>query len=126
MSSRLITSISCRVRFVAAHCVLASGFASVAGISFAGEVADTVVTKLGVVKAYTGMVFVRIDKAKTGVPACHTNGAWSFVMSLTTDHDKNMYAALLAARSTGTPITLGGSNICDVFGQIETLGGVTY
>jgi hypothetical protein len=94
--------------------------------TFAGEVTDAVITKLLINKSYGETVFILVDKSKSNIPACHVNGSWTYVLSVTTELDKKMYALLLAARASQTPVTLNGSGACDVFGSIESLQTAGY
>lgn len=69
------------------------------------------------------VVFIQLDTPKTNSPTCQTN-AWSFVLSLADATSKNMYAMLLAAKTTQTPVRVRGVGQCNVFSSIETATGV--
>ncbi|MBM0105753.1 hypothetical protein JM946_13510 [Steroidobacter sp. S1-65] len=93
---------------------------------YAGDILDATVIRIASNKAYGEMVFIKTDKTKSTVPGCQTNLSWDFVMPLTTEHDKKLYAILLAARAGATPISINGSGNCDTFGSIETVSGLTW
>lgn len=93
---------------------------------YAGDILDAHVVKIASNKGYGEMVFIKTDKSKATVPACQTNLSWDFVMPLATEHDKKIYAILLSARATQTPVSLSGSGNCDTFGSIETASGITW
>lgn len=93
---------------------------------YAGDILDAAVVRIASNKAYGEIVFIKTEKTKSSVPGCHINLSWDFVMPLTTEHDKKLYAMLLAARSAQQPISLSGSGNCDTFGSIETVSGITW
>lgn len=79
------------------------------------------ITTIMVDKAHPGMIFIRLDKARTtGVPSCHTS-TWSYVMSYSDDMDKAMYSALLAADAAQKSLNFYGTSACDVRPDAETL-----
>jgi hypothetical protein len=92
----------------------------------AGEILDAIVVRLASVKTYGEILFIKTDKSKTSLPGCHTNLSWDFVMPLVTEHDKKLYAMLLAARAAQTPVSLSGAGTCDHVGSIESLIAVTW
>ena|SRR5687767_1653991 len=92
----------------------------------AGGVENGIVVKVSSSKQFGEILFIKTDKTKTGAPGCQTNFSWDFVMPLVSEHDKKIYAMLLAARVAQTPITLSGTGTCDHFGSIETLIGVWW
>lgn len=95
--------------------------------SFAGDVADTIITRLGFHKGIADILFIAVDKPRNNPPACGPNGgSWAFVLPLATDQDKKIYATLLAARASQTPVQLAGTGTCDVFGTIESLQVAFY
>jgi len=107
---------------VSIACALVCG----AGNVVAGDVGDTIITKLGIHKGIGDIVFISVDHSKGSLPACHTNTAWAFVLPITSDQDKKIYALLLAARATQTPVTLSGSGTCDTFYNVESLQSAFY
>jgi hypothetical protein len=94
--------------------------------SYAGDILDATVVKIASNKAYGEMVFIKTDKTKSSVPGCHTNLSWDFVMPLVSEHDKKLYAILLAARAGQTTVSISGLGNCDTFGSIETVSGITW
>lgn len=95
-------------------------------LSKAGNVYDTVITKLSIGKQHGDVVFILVDKAKDSTPSCHVNSSWTYVMPLTSEQDKKMYAMLLAARSAQTPVNFNGNGACDAFSGIESLQVIQY
>jgi hypothetical protein len=85
------------------------------------------ITGLYVNTAYN-MVFISVNVAPTGSPACsaYTTGPNAFVMSLATTLGNQMLALLLSARATQTPVTLTGNGLCDTYSDVETLATVVY
>jgi hypothetical protein len=92
----------------------------------AADILNAKLVSIGSTKAYGEILFIKTDKVKTGVPGCHSNLSWDYVMPLITEQDKKFYAMLLAARAAETPISLSGAGTCDHFGSIESLVGVTW
>jgi len=72
------------------------------------------------------VLFISIAGTKDSQPACQTNGSWAYVLPLVNDQNKKIYAMLLAARVSQTPVTLPGSGACDDYPGIETLHAVYY
>ena len=95
------------------------------GVS-AGDVNDAVITKIAISKGLGDILFILVDKPKGSTPACHSNLSWTYVLPLSTELDKKIYALLLTARSTQAPITFSGTGQCEVFGSIETLQTAAY
>jgi hypothetical protein len=92
----------------------------------AGDIQNGAVVKISSSKAYGEILFIKTDKAKTGIPTCHSNLSWDFVLPLVSEHDKKLYAMLLSARVAQTPLSLSGTGTCDHFGSIETLVGIWW
>lgn len=95
--------------------------------SGAGSVTGTI-TSIETTTGDFGMVFVSVNVAKTNNPACATNGVWAFVLSLPASSSfyNQMFAVLLSARATQTPVSIFGSGACDVYPNVETLVGISY
>ena len=110
-----------KVLFAASLMFLCSGLPAQAG-----DVLDANVVRITSAKTLGEILFIKTDKSKTSLPGCHTNLSWDFVMPLVTEHDKKLYAMLLAARAAQTPVSLTGAGTCDHFGSIESLIGVTW
>ncbi len=94
--------------------------------SHAGEVNNSVITKLMIDINHGEKVFIKMDKEPSARPSCHTS-PWSFVLPLSSEIHKNMYAMLLAAQTTSKSIDLEGYNqTCSVHSGIETLRRIEY
>ncbi|MEK6747714.1 MAG: hypothetical protein AABY83_00725 [Pseudomonadota bacterium] len=103
------------------------------GITEASQLSGKVKT-LGLNKGFGNILFIELDQPKTrntgavtDAPSCQTN-AWSYVLSISTDLDmgKEIMSMLVAARASGSTVTLAGTDDCGVFGSIETLKGLNY
>ena len=75
----------------------------------AGDLLDVRVVRIGSSKTYGEILFIKTDKVKTSLPGCHVNLSWDYVMPLVSEQDKKLYAMLLAARASDTPVTLSGA-----------------
>jgi hypothetical protein len=107
----------------------ASLTATGAAPALAGGIAtQTHIVEFGLVSTLGNMVFIEVFDYKTNNPSCSTSGPgqWAFVLPLTTPIQQQMYTTLLAARAQGSPVTLVGSGICDIYGTVETLTNVLY
>jgi hypothetical protein len=91
-----------------------------------GVAADTAVTSLGIDSAAGNQVLIAINSAKSGGPACSSNGTWAFVLPLETPAQRHMFTILLQARTSESPITLLGSGLCDASATVETLAQLIF
>lgn len=120
------------IRLVRASIFSALAFAACLAMSppsHAGGVEDATITRLAIDRVIgADILFIMVDKTKSNKPSCQPNdGGWAFVLPLSTDGEKRMYAMLLAARAAGSKVSLGGhGDPCSVFGSIETLQSVHY
>ncbi len=90
-------------------------------LAFAGSSASNAhIKNLQINKGYGVFVFVNIDVAPTGAPACE-NASWQYTLSLTNPGDAQMYAMLLTAYSTGAPIDFTGTGTCSDVGFVESV-----
>lgn len=64
--------------------------------------------------------FVRPNVA-VAVGGCRTSADWPFVLDLSTDLGKRLYATLLLAYGTGKMVKLQGSDTCALVAGTETL-----
>jgi hypothetical protein len=96
--------------------------------TFAGTASNALIVTLGIDDGAPNILFIRVDRAKDAgtEPSCHTNGSWNYVRPLVSEQDKKVYAMLLAAKSTQTPVTLIGTTNCAAYSGIETLQAVYY
>ncbi|UJB19490.1 MULTISPECIES: hypothetical protein [Lysobacter] len=69
-----------------------------------------------VLRIYTrggdGLVYVTLDGASTGRPACAATTLYWAIKSENTDAGKRQFAQLLAAQTSGRTITIYGENAC--------------
>jgi len=89
--------------------------------SYAGSVDNARIIRTMLDKNHSNKVFIKVDNSTVSQPACHTNSSWSFVMSLTDPMDKEIYTALLTAAASGKNVKLVGNDLCDLYGNTETL-----
>jgi hypothetical protein len=73
-------------------------------------------------------VFVAIDSAPTGKPACSANSYWHFALDISTPSGRATYAFLLEAFASGRSINATGTNTCALSpsGSVENLYWVNY
>jgi hypothetical protein len=85
----------------------------------------------GRVRDYTvggnGLIYFSLDSEHTNRPSCATDQWGQFVISLVGPNatsGKAAYAALLAAYESNRPITVTGTNACDLWGDRETADSI--
>jgi hypothetical protein len=93
--------------------------------AFCGQVNDTKVKRLVISKGFGNIMFVETEDAKDSKPACHTNGSWTYVLSMNDELGSKMMTMLLTAKASGATIILAGSEACDAFGSIESLNYIS-
>ena len=91
----------------------------------AGAITGATITQIQIATNNTG-AFIAFSVAKTSNPACSSNPNWSFYLPLTTPLENQMLALILAARASGSPVTLEGSGVCDAYPTVETLQYALY
>lgn len=108
------------MKFFKIMTLVSSIFAAQSGL--AASVSNTEISMVMIERQNGAKVFLKttVNKA-AGSPTCHTNASWSFVLPLTTDTDKAIYSALLAAKSAGRKVNLVGAGECNTHTAIETL-----
>ena len=70
-------------------------------------------------------VFVQLSGTPSGQPACQTNNSWSFVFDSSTAVGKNTLAVILSAKALGITISYVGTNVCTLYGSVESLSYIT-
>lgn len=100
---------------------------SVSAGASASTVSNAIVTGISIDTQSGNVAFITVNVAKSGGnPSCSTSG-FSYVLPLTTSLENQFLAVLLAARTSQIPVQgLTGDGLCDVFGNTETLVGVTF
>jgi len=86
---------------------------------FATNVEHATIVQLDINKNYGEFVFIKLDTHPDFI-SCAINHYWSYTMPLVSDMDKAMYSALLSAFTSGTKVTIGGTNVCSDFPAIES------
>ena len=73
-------------------------------------------------------IYIDIEQAVTGKPACSANSSWDFVLDISTPSGKSTYALLLTASTAGQSLNLSGTNHCSLSpsGVVENLYFVTH
>jgi hypothetical protein len=106
--------------------LLAMAAAGVHGTAIAqGAVGQVLITGIAIDTHDANMAFISVNRAKNDNPACSTS-SWAFALPLTTPLQNLMFSELLAARTNQTPVSLGGSGLCDIYASVETLTFVNY
>lgn len=59
--------------------------------------------------------------AAMAAAGCRTNLNWPFVIDISTEYGKRLYAAVLTAHTAGKPVVLRGTDACDLHAGVETL-----
>ena len=57
---------------------------------------------------------------------CRTNVDWPFVIDISTDYGKRLYAAVLTAYTASRPVVFKGTNACDLHTGVETLNAADF
>lgn len=57
---------------------------------------------------------------------CRTNVDWPFVIDISTDYGKRLYAAVLTAYTATRPVVFKGTNACDLHTGVETLNAADF
>jgi hypothetical protein len=61
-----------------------------------------------------------VNGSPSGAPAC-ANSSWHYTLSMGNPSDKELYAMLLTAYSTGALVNISGSGACTEVGFVESL-----
>jgi hypothetical protein len=92
----------------------------------ATTVNGAIITGISIDTQSGNVAFIQVNVTKTNNPACSTS-PFAYVLPLTTTLENQFLAVLLAARAAQAPVQgLTGNGLCDVFGNTETLVGITY
>jgi hypothetical protein len=92
---------------------------TLAGSASATTTTGTIV-QIAANRSNANIVFVHMNPQPTPPVACSTNGNWSYVIPMTTDLDKKIFAMLEAAQLAGRTVTITGTGDCADFGSIES------
>lgn len=87
------------------------------------SVSQVKVTNLAINKAYGNLVFIQVSSIPSGAPVC-SNSSWHYTLSLGNPGDKELYAMLLMAYSTGVPVNITGAGTCSEVSFVESLQGM--
>ncbi len=107
-----------KLKTLLAALLLTSGSAVYADVS-GGYVTD-------MLSGSSGIALVTFSGSRTASPACQsasTPGRWAF--DSTTAAGQTYLAELLTAYALRKPVTIGGSGICDVWYDNESIASVT-
>ena len=91
----------------------------------AGTIVNGIILKLGLDNGSQNVLLISVEGSKNPTTPCSTNPSWSYRLVLDSDHARHMYAMLLAARASNSPVTLAGSSACPN-SDIEALHAVYY
>lgn len=96
-------------------------FLLAAGAASAGEKTGRI-TSIHLAQQHVDKVFVQIEGAYTNEPGCSNQvSSWDFVLDISTSTGKAMYAQLMAAQYTQTPLQAVGFGTCLLHTNYETL-----
>lgn len=85
------------------------------------NISNVTIEKLHINKSIGEVLFIvtSSDQSKVG---CHTDNNWNYVMPLTSELDKTLYSALLAAYVSQSKVQIIGTGECgSAFANIESL-----
>lgn len=85
---------------------------------FAGSQSGKVVSLRVSSKTVGNPTHVRLDGVWNNKPACAVNGWWA--IDTDTAAGKSLLSILLTAHTTGKKISIWGTNLCDLRGDMET------
>jgi hypothetical protein len=112
MSSKWMTAL---LRTSCALSMIASATAS------AGEKTGRI-TSVHLAQQHVDKVFLKIDGAYSQEPTCSASvSSWDFVLDISQSTGKTIYAQLLAAQYTQTPLQVVGTGTCLLHTNYETL-----
>jgi hypothetical protein len=120
----LIGKASMQTRNVSAVVIAVACFAALAAHSVrAGESPNVTIVHIQLNKSYPNVAFIKLSATPTGRPACSVH-SWHYSLPLSNAFEAQMYAAILAAYSSGSVVDISGKNLCEEHGQIESLHAV--
>ena len=67
------------------------------------------------------VVFIRVNPAPGGAPACATHPFYNFTINLTSPGASQLYAAVLSAMMSGKLVSIAGSGACNNSPVVEDL-----
>jgi hypothetical protein len=115
---------SMQARKLIAVVIVVACFVSLAAHSVrAGESPNVTIVHIQLNKSYPNVAFIKLSATPTGRPACAVH-SWHYSLPLSSAFEAQMYAALLAAYSSGSVVDISGKNTCEEHGQIESLHAV--
>jgi hypothetical protein len=94
--------------------------------AYAGlDLVGATVSDLSINRTPGNILFVKLSGRTFSGQGCGgQNGSWHYTLALTTDLDKDLYAMLLSAHSTGAKLNNGGAGACTEWTGIESLKSV--
>lgn len=87
----------------------------------AEEIVDAKIKRLMLDRSYGGQLFIELDRHQSNPVECHGTTAWQFILDVSDDLGKQMYASLLAWHTSGKVATFKGNDLCSLHESIETL-----
>lgn len=103
---------------------LLAGFSLLWSSSFATTVTSSV-SKVMLDQNNGVRAFVK-PAAAMAAAGCRTNVNWPFVIDISTDYGKRLYAAVLTAYTATRPVVFKGTNACDLHTGVETLNAADF
>jgi hypothetical protein len=100
---------------------MACALALASGMASAGEKTGRI-TSVHLAQQHVDKVFIQIEGAYTNEPTCSNQvSSWDFVLDISQSTGKAMYAQLMAAQYTQTPLNVVGLGTCLLHTNYETL-----
>jgi hypothetical protein len=91
------------------------------GVASAGEKTGRI-TSVHLAQQHVDKVFVQIEGAYTNEPTCSNQvSSWDFVLDISQSTGKAIYAQLIAAQYSQTPLQVVGLGTCLLHNNYETL-----
>lgn len=82
---------------------------------------NAAIKKLMLDAKYGQVLYIRLDKHQTSPTECHINGAWEYVVDISTPLGEKFYSNLLTLYASGRPARFDGNGQCNFHDGIETL-----
>jgi hypothetical protein len=86
----------------------------------ASSVENVTIVRVHLTKDFENVAFIKLSSPPQGKPGCSAH-YWDFTLPLNTPFEKNLFAMLMTAYSTGTLVQAGGVGACNDHPQIESL-----
>ncbi len=112
-----------KIKSIATSALLMGMFCST---SFAGNMVGTVTGLKNAAASTSKVIYIKVAPALNGDngAACATHITWDFAFDVTTNLGNSILSMALVSYSTGKPVQVNGTGVCDLHGQVETLDSI--